>query len=352
MRVALDGRWLQLRPYGGVGRTLSRLLPLVPPDVSIDLLTDRRWPPADVGLPEHALGGGAVRHSTTWLQWSAARWLTGYDGVFHCPFYALPFRQPVPMVVTLHDLTFETHPEWFPRGRAQVFRVQARHAARTARRVITVSEHVRGEINARYGVPPERIVVASPAVDPVFAPDRDATAVRQALGITGRFVVALAGAPRRNIDLAVAAWRELRRTAPDVQLVVVGRSALPAENGLLQAGRLDDESWASVLSSAELLLYPTGDEGFGMPALEAAASGTPVVCGRVGSLPEVLGPAGGWVDELSASALADRMQQLLSDETGRLQLRSVGLDRAARAPGWAETAAAHAMAWRAAAGQD
>src|SRR5205823_4276465 len=135
----------------------------------------------------------------------------------------------------------------------------------------------------------------------------------------------------------------------DVQLVVVGRSPPPAEPGLWPLGRLDDETWATVLGAAELLVYPTGDEGFGMPALEAAASGTPVVSARVGALPEVLGSAGGWAEELSARALADRMRQLLTDERERLSLRAAGLDRAAHAPGWTQTAAAHVTAWRAAA---
>lgn len=337
---------MQLRPLGGVGRILANVVPRVPPDVDLTLLTDTRWPTLtdDAGAVV-PLSAPWPRQAALWLQWSAPRWLRGYRGVFHCPFYALPFRQAVPMVVTIHDLTFEDHPEWFPRGRAGSYRLQARHAARTAQVVMTVSGHVRDRIAERYGVPAERIVVASPAVDPVFVKERDVDQLRGRYGLPGRFVVALGGGPRRNLGLALQAWEQVRRRRSDVELVVVGRAAARPSPGVRYVGSVVDEDWAGLLGAAAALLYPTADEGFGMPALEAAASGTPVVCASVGALPEVLSDAAVWVEQLTAEQLADGVQRVLEDAHLADTVMAAGRRRAAQAPGWDVCAARHVEAW-------
>ena len=98
----------------------------------------------------------------------------------------------------------------------------------------------------------------------------------------------------RAFDVAVAAWRHLRATGVEGSLVVVGGEHPPDEDGVVKAGQVDDHTWALLLAGAAAFCYPTTYEGFGMPALEAAASGTPVVCAPVGALPEVLGPAAAW----------------------------------------------------------
>ncbi|HET6818032.1 MAG TPA: glycosyltransferase family 1 protein [Mycobacteriales bacterium] len=349
MDVALDARWMQLRPLGGVGRILANVLPHVPAGVDLTLLTDPRWPELHAAQAVMPLRAPWPGHAAAWLQWSAPRWLREFTGVFHCPFYALPFRQSVPMVVTIHDLTFEDHPEWFPRGRAWSYRAQARHAARTADVVMTVSEHVRDRIAERYGVPQERLVVASPAVDPVFLADHDVDAVRRQCGVNNRYVVALGGGPRRNLGLALEAWERVRRRHEDVELVVVGRAPAAEAPGVRTVGAVDDDTWAALLAGAAALLYPTSDEGFGMPALEAAASGTPVVCIRAGALPEVLADAAMWVDTLTAEALAAGLERLLTDAAGADALTVAGRRRAAELPGWEVAAARHVQAWTAAA---
>ena len=346
IRVALDARWMQQTPRGGVGRGLANLVPLLAEEVELHLLTDSGRPALNTGLPEHALPTPWPRKAAAWLQWSAPRFLSRFDGVFHCPWYGLPYRHPVPMVVSLHDLTFEHHPEWFPAAQLQVFRRQARHGARTAAAVLTGSEHVRRDIVETYRIAPDRVLLSPQGVDPSFTPGLDPGPVLERLGVTGPYVAALGGAERRNLGLAVEAWALVPGAGP---LVVVGSEAPPPRPGVLHAGPLGDADWAALLSGAAALLYPTAYEGFGMPALEALAAGTPVVCAPVGSLPEVLGACAGWAATLAPADLAAALDRLLSDEAGAERLRAEGLRRARGAPGWEAAARVHVEAYHRAA---
>ncbi|HVT20099.1 MAG TPA: glycosyltransferase family 1 protein [Mycobacteriales bacterium] len=327
LRVALDARSIQEQPPNGVARVTAQVLPLLADRVEFDLLTAAEDPPTGLGLPEHPLRTPWPGLKTAWLQVPAARWLRGYDGIFHCPWYALPFVQRVPMVVTLHDLTFERHPEWFGRARRRSYVVQARWAARTARSILTTSRTVADDVMRTYRVPADRLFVALPTVDPVFRPGHDATAVLQRLGVRSPYVVAVGGgSPRRNLPAAIEAWRAVREETR-LDLVVLGNNPVPAEDGLVVA-QLDDTDWAAVLGNAAALLYPTFYEGFGLPAAEAAASGTPVVCARVGSLPEVLGDAAAWCEAPTATAVAPVLRRLVQSPEWARELAAAGLERA------------------------
>jgi glycosyltransferase involved in cell wall biosynthesis len=349
VRVAIDARTMQEVPPGGIGRLLASQVPLLAREVDLELLTDARRPPVETDLPQHALRGPGSARGVSWLQLAAPRWLSGFGGVFHCPFYGLPYRQPVPMVATIHDLTFEDHPDWYSRPQTAVFRAQARHAARTARRIVTDSDHVRGRVVDRYGVSPERVLVSPPGVPPLFHPDPDPDALTRqldALRVRPPYVVALGGAPRRGLGVAVAAWRQLRADGLESSLVVVGSERFPPEAGLVHAGPLDDPSWALLLRGAAAFCYPTSYEGFGMPALEAAASGTPVVCAPVGALPEVLGSAAAWCESPTRGPVAAALASVLEHEVRSKELRDAGLEVARDRTGWEPGAAAMIQAYR------
>jgi glycosyltransferase involved in cell wall biosynthesis len=241
----------------------------------------------------------------------------------------------------MHDLTFESHPEWFSATRRLAFRRQARHAAKTARRIFTDSAHVRAEIIDRYHVAAERVMVVPLAVDdrfrqPPSAERRQAAQAR--LGLRPPYMVALGGAARRNLPCAVATWREVRQSHPDLALVVVGRERPPPEPGLIIAGPADDDDWRALLAGAAAFVYPTEYEGFGLPALEALASGTIVVCGQVGALPEVLGDAAAWCESVTVEALAAGVRGVLDDEHTAQRLRELGRLRIDNGPTWSAIA--------------
>jgi glycosyltransferase involved in cell wall biosynthesis len=152
------------------------------------------------------------------------------------------------------------------------------------------------------------------------------------------------------LDVALGAWRRAESGGVPISLVVVGSEKLPTEIGLFQAGSLTDDEWAALLAGAEAFCYPTRYEGFGMPALESAASGTPVVCARVGPLPEVLGQAAEWCASPTVTEVAAGLSRVLGDDARRSALRIAGLARAADAPTWADSAEAVLSAYRMAAG--
>ena len=343
MRVAIDGRTLQAKPPGGVGRSLAALVDGMAGSIAIDLLVDRRLPDpepgarwvrqqpptaADRGVEVHRLGAPAGG-GAPWLQWAAPRWLRkGKAELFHCPFYGLPFQQPVPMVVSIFDLSFQSHPEWFSSRQRAAFVLQAAHAVRTARVVFTGSEHVAGEIEAHLGVDRSRLAVAPPEPSPAFrsAVERNAADPGRLTSPGRPYLLALGGATRRRLAVAVAAWLEARRRGADLDLVVVGMER-PAEQheGLRWAGAVDDREWADLLGGARAFLYPTAYEGFGLPALEAALAGTPVVAAPVGALPEVLGDAAAWVDRPSTTPMADAVCELATDPARRDEISQASI---------------------------
>jgi alpha-1,3-rhamnosyl/mannosyltransferase len=355
MRVAIDARTLQGSGTGGVGRGLVNVLPRIREQADVELLLDDRGAALSgavaVGLEQRRLraplGGG-----TAWLQLAVPRFLRGYQGVFHCPFYWLPYVQPVPMVVTIHDLTFEHHPQWFSPAKLRSWRLQARHAARSAAAILTVSEASRTDILEHYRVDPRRVLVAPNAVAPAFlaAPsDDDRDRVLDRLGVRRPYVLALGGAPRRNLDVAEAAWRRVSGGGRDIGLVVVGGAAAAGDD-VRRPRNLTDEDLVAVMGGAEVFCYATGFEGFGLPAVEALAAGVPVVCARVGALPEVLGDAAEWCAEPSAEALAAGLAAVLDDAGHAHELRRRGRLRVAAMPTWEQAADTYLRAYRLAAG--
>jgi alpha-1,3-rhamnosyl/mannosyltransferase len=368
MPVAIDARRLQEHPFNGVGRWLANLLPRLAAEAEIVLLTDAGRPPAAFRLPDGSLVAEAPlwlparAPEVVWVQTSVARWLRGFPGLFHGTFNQLPAAWPGPTVVTFHDLATRDHPEDFA-GRPikrSVWNVQLRQAARQAGTIQTDSEYIRRAVIAAYAVDPGRVVVARPSVDPIFRPERRsrgqrlAAALGAGAGARGGdpgsrrrgYVVAVGGARRRGLAVAVAAWAEARRRGASEDLVVAGPDTLPAQPGLVLAGRLPDDQWADLLAGANALVYPTRYEGFGMPALEAAASGVPVVCAPIGPLPEVLGDAAEWCADTSVAAITGGLRRLLSDPGRREARREAGLARAAAAPTWEQAAQVLLEAYR------
>jgi alpha-1,3-rhamnosyl/mannosyltransferase len=254
----------------------------------------------------------------------------------------------------LYDLSWEHHPEDFSLATRLSFMAQARLSSRRARAVVTISEFTRSAIRETYGLPSELVMLAPPAVDPIFSPDRlmDLPRVLELLSLQTPYVIALGGAKRRGLAVAIKAWQQLgpgtgQRARP--ALVIVGDEVPPALPGVIHAGPLNDRDWSALLAGATAFCYPTRFEGYGMPAMEAAASGVPVVCARVGPLPEILGDAAEWCATPSPSDIGVGLWRLMHDADRRTALSMAGLQRVAAAPTWAESAEVVARAYRLAA---
>ena len=144
--VALDARSLQQRPLGGVGRSTRALVDAVREDVDLVLLTDAWQPRIDTELPQRGLRSPLTRTMAAWLQLAVPPALRGFPGIFHCPWYGLPFRQPVPMVVTIHDTIVLRFPHLFRPWHRHYTRFVLPRLARAAAAVITGSETTRATL--------------------------------------------------------------------------------------------------------------------------------------------------------------------------------------------------------------
>lgn len=345
VRVAVEGIDLQQTPLRGAGRVLANVLRRLPDDIEIDVLVDASRPdPVDVPGRLHRLRAAGNRR-IAFTQVAIPRWLAGRsDLVLHGPFHTLPIATRLPKVVTFHDLGFESHPDWYRPLQRRSFQLQARLAARSASVVLTVSQWTADEVTSRYGVPTDRVLVARNGIDQRFLDHVPKDADPGARP----FVLALGGAPRRQADVALAAWRRLRDAGHDIDLVLLNEPD-PLEAGVTVVQRPDDDEVLRLLAEARLLLYPTGMEGFGLPALEAAAVGTPVVCARIGALPEVLGTAGVWADDDTPATFALAAARVLDDAVWRAERCRVGRERARLLGTWDASVAAHVEAYRRAA---
>ena len=327
----------------GVGRSLMEALPYLARRFDLTLLTRAGRAQVEGDWPQQPLFSWGGLPEPLWLHVSVSRYMRLRPGrtVLHGVYNGLPFGWDGPSVVTVHDLSFEEHPEDYSAARATLYGMTARWAAGRASVILTPSEYVRQRLLERYGTDPDRVKVAPNGPAARFHPRPGAARPEVLAGrrVADRYIVAIGGARRRALGTAVEAWTRLPPAGrPD--LVVVGSEKPPSLPGIIHLGRIDDEPWAEVLAGAEALLYPTRYEGYGMPAMEAAASGVPVVCAPTGPLPEVLGDAAEWSASLSADDVAEALFRVIGDPGRRAELSFAGMARAALAPSWSQIATA------------
>jgi glycosyltransferase involved in cell wall biosynthesis len=275
--------------------------------------------------------------------------------LLHVQFTAPPFP-PCPVVVTVHDLSFEHLPVTFKRRSRAQLRLTVRRTARRAALVITGSEHARSDVIATYQLAPTRVRSIPLAAPATFAPVTDKTElqrVRDTYGIEGDYILSVGSIqPRKNLRRLIASYSLLCRKRPPnalPKLVLVGKRAwlydetLQAiqESGLWQsiilAGYVPQRDLPALYSGALCFVYPSFFEGFGLPPLEAMKCGTPVVVANRTSLPEVVGDAGLQVDPFDVGALASALERLIDNSDFRSELSVKGLLQA-RKFDWRETA--------------
>jgi glycosyltransferase involved in cell wall biosynthesis len=273
--------------------------------------------------------------------------------VVHVQYFAPPLC-PARLVVSVHDIAYERYPQFFTPREVARFRVLVPLAIRQAAVVLTLSEFSRQDIVRRYRTPPDKVVVAPCAADPAFRKiDNPAylAAATERHGIGGPYILCVGNLqPRKNLKTLIAAYVALRRAGETRhKLVLVGRKAWLYDDIFAAArdsGVADDlvftdylpqEDVVALYNAADLFVYPSIFEGFGLPPLEAMACGTPVVTSGTSSFPEVVGEAALTVDPLDAAALTAAMAGVLHNPALRARLRERGLQRAA-AYSWEATA--------------
>jgi len=266
--------------------------------------------------------------------------------VFHAPHYVLPPLVRCPSVVTIHDCIHLMFPQYLPNRRSLAYaRTAITLAAKRSTRILTGSESSKRDILRFVDVPPGKIDVIYHACDPRFRSEpneEDVARVRERFQLQDQFVLYAGNVkPHKNLERLIEAFYLVRgRGLDNLKLVLIGDD-ISKYSALRRAvhrhqlhkyvrflGFLSLDILAVLYRLAGVFAFPSLYEGFGLPPLEAMASGTPVVTSNISSLPEVTGDAAVQVDPYDATAIADGIYRVLTDDSLRHDLKRRGLERA------------------------
>jgi glycosyltransferase involved in cell wall biosynthesis len=263
--------------------------------------------------------------------------------------YMAPPLCACPVVLSVHDVSFASHPEWFSGRDLAVLRLGVRSSIRRAVRVITISNHAKEEIIRFFRIPPERIVVTYLAADPFFCADAprcssDGSADKASVLIVGNLQ------PRKNLVRFIEAFARAHATlTPPPQLMICGKvqwqesevyaaiESAGIESAVTFTGYVDNERLRSLYRTATVFAYPSLYEGFGLPILEAMACGAPVLTSNVASIPEVAGDAAVLMDPYDVEDMARKLIEMLGAPPLRTSLREKGANQV-RQFSWERTA--------------
>lgn len=291
--------------------------------VSSHLPTESRW----------------VRILWEQLVWPWQAWRRGLK-LLHSMAFVTPLLAPCPTVITVYDLSFYHFPERFPPLQRLYLRSQTYRSCRRAKRIITISESSRQDVHRFFGVPLSQIDVVVPGVDAIYRPlpEAEVAAFRAKRGLE-RFVLHVGTLqPRKNIPLLIEAFAQL--DDPDLKLVLVGGKGwlfneifrqvqvLGLGDRVIFTGYVADEALPLWYNAAELLVFPSLYEGFGLPVVEAMACGTPVIAANSSSIPEAVGEAGLLFSPNDEQSLAKQMTAVLNNPDLQDKLRQQGLHHA------------------------
>jgi glycosyltransferase involved in cell wall biosynthesis len=362
VRVLIDYR-PALRQRTGVGeyahQLATALVPLLAGDGGGLTLFSSSWkdrlPAAAVkgarGLDLHVPVRLLNRLWHRW-EWPAVELFAGPIDVAHAMHPLLIPSRRAAQVVTIHDLYFLDRPESTAAEIRRDYPSLAAAHARRADAVIVVSEYTAAQVQSRLDVPPELITICPPG-----AP---AWPVRPRAETAGPVIFIGTIEPRKNVAVLLAAYRKLLATVEDAPPLLLAGGVTAHSAPLLEelarpplAGRarhlgyITDAERQQLYRSASVLVLPSLNEGFGLPALEAMTVGVPVVAANRGALPELLGDAGLLVEPEDSDGIATAIERLLSDPVRAASCAERGLERARRFT-WGATAARLVQAYAAA----
>jgi glycosyltransferase involved in cell wall biosynthesis len=366
MHVVIDAR-LAAQRHGGIAvytAALCGALATLPDRPRLGVLYGRRGAP--LPLPADVRQWRAVtpaHHPWEGITLGVEMALRRPD-LIHAPDFIPPHARACPAVVTIHDLAFLYWPEILDAGGRRHYG-QVHAAAANADHIIAVSEATRRDVLDLLGVPPAKVTVVPEAADPIFCPltpdDLAARAASPTLrpatrrlvgGALGPYLLAVGTLePRKNLPLLLRAYDRMVAAWPGAPaLVLAGRRGWLAEETLATLAAMvarervhwlegpSQEEVVVLYAGALALVFPSRHEGFGLPALEAMASGTPVLASDTPALRELVGPAGWLAPVDDEHAWADAMARISQDAAARAALAAAGLARAAEFS-WARAAA-------------
>jgi glycosyltransferase involved in cell wall biosynthesis len=287
--------------------------------------------------------------------WALSRevWRHKVDVFFFPAVYSyFPIFNRTKIIVTIHDVIADHHPELvFPNKKLKFFwKLKQNTAVRQADLILTVSDYSKRQISEYFKLKESRLRVISEGARGVFKvlPKTgaiDETLVRYGLKPDEKFLLYVGGiSPHKNLDTLIDAFKQISRKEANIKLVLVGDykddpffsaypvlkrmvSELDLETKVVFTGFVPDEDLARLYNAAVLLVFPSLEEGFGLPAIEAMACGTPVAASDCSSLPEVLGAAGRFFNPRDMNSMAEAIEAILADEHLQHAMKETGLQR-------------------------
>jgi glycosyltransferase involved in cell wall biosynthesis len=262
--------------------------------------------------------------------------------LFHAQFIVPPLLK-CRTVTTIPDIAYEHYPQYFPAHQRLILQVLVRESARRADHIITVSEHSKKDLIRTYGISAEKITVTYEGAGAEFVPwerQKAKDIVARKYGIVGDFILYLGRLQaRKNLARLVNAYAKVRTAGLPHKLVLAGPqdslffpvksriNGLRLGHDVLLPGYIAAEDLPAFYNAAEVFVYPSLYEGFGLPIVEAMACGTAVITSQNSSLSEVAGDAALLVDALDEQSIADALQRVLSEPELRFRLGQTGLKR-------------------------
>ncbi len=371
MRLLLDVSAVPARPVGAgvytleIARALARYT-----DLDLHLVTRRddaaRWAEVAPGATVHAEVPTPRPARLVWEQVQAPKLAArvGAD-LWHGPHYTAPLRLAIPTVVTVHDLTFFEHPEWHERTKVAFFRRMIRASTARAAAIIAVSDHTGRRLQAVLA-PRAPTFVAAHGVDHTrFTPlDADDLARLHHAGIRPPYLAFAATLePRKDVPTLIRAFARIAEDCPDLKLVIAGRDGWGATavkdaaaasghtTSIMRVGWMEDDLLPAFYRRSEAVAYPSLEEGFGLPALEALACGAALVTTTGSAMEDVVGTAARLVPPRDETALAAALLRVCTDAEEQQRLRAAGPVRASEFT-WEASAERHLAAYAAALGEN
>lgn len=349
-RAALNAQLLRFNQgyrSAGIARYIFHLvreLPESAPDFAFDVFATEPLAPAllkNVNVRTTRLPVHKPPWRILWEQTLFAWALQDNYALLHSMAFVSPFLCRTPSIVTLYDLSFLIYPEYFRPFQRLYLKIGTRVAVRRAKRILTISESTKQDAVRLLGVRPDQVGVVTPGVEADFF--RNITSAelqnfRRAKNLPEHFVLFLGTRePRKNLPALIRGFVQAGRAGqlPHYLVLAGGRGWLDHEiertiqelgvsDRILFPGFVAQSELPLWYRSADAFVYPSQYEGFGMPALEALACGTPVIASNISSLPEAVGDAGLLVNPRAPQEIADALLQILTGDALRVELATRG----------------------------
>lgn len=285
-----------------------------------------------------------LKSSFFWYSYSLSKTAERFNlDIIFSPNYIVPKLKNVKRVVAIHDISYETHPEWYDLKRVLAYRFFYRSSINNVDQIITISDFSKKEIVKNYKIDPQKIKVTSLAADEIFKQVEN-NDIKEKFNIQSNFLLYVGSIfNRRHVSEILKAFKNVSTRYPKLKLVLIGKNqtypyvsikelifSLNIKNKVIWKDFISNEDLAKLYNAAEIFLYPSTYEGFGLPVLEAMQCGCPVITSNASSFPEVVGDAGIKLDKVTAQSLENAISKILSDENLRDALVQKGLEQAGK----------------------